>query len=109
MGMGTGKRRHSGFSERGIVGSGSTAPGPAAPVPFRRWVGPSRRPHAALHRFDNIATRNALAIRGQQVWAALADGSILAPTIERHPLDQAASAHGRLESWQTTGPLILVS
>ena len=79
------------------------------PVPFRRWVGPSLRPHAALHRFDYIATRNALAIRGQQVWAALADGRILAPSIERHPLDQAASAHARLESRQTPGPLILLS
>ena len=59
--------------------------------------------------FDYIATRNALATRAQRVWAALADGSILAPTIERHPLDQAAAAHARLESRQTTGPLILVS
>ena len=48
--------------------------------------------------FDYIATRNALATRAQRVWAALADGSILAPTIERHPLDQAAAAHARLES-----------
>ena len=59
--------------------------------------------------FDYIATRDALASRAQRVWAALAHGSILTPNIERHPLDSAAQAHARLESRQTTGPLILLT
>jgi NADPH:quinone reductase-like Zn-dependent oxidoreductase len=47
--------------------------------------------------------------RTQRLWAALADGSIHAPVIERYTLDAAAEAHARLESRQSVGPLILVA
>jgi NADPH:quinone reductase len=59
--------------------------------------------------FDYVATREALAERAGRLWAALADGSLPPPVIERHALDAAADAHARLESRRTTGPLILVS
>jgi NADPH:quinone reductase len=59
--------------------------------------------------FDYVDTRDALAERAGRLWAALADGTLPLPAIERHALDAAADAHARLESRRTTGPLILVS
>jgi NADPH:quinone reductase len=47
--------------------------------------------------------------RTQRLWAALADGSIGKPTIERYTLDAADQAHARLESRRTIGPLVLVA
>ena len=59
--------------------------------------------------FDYVDTREALAERAGRLWAALADGTLAPPVIERHALDAAADAHARLESRRTTGPLVLVS
>ena len=59
--------------------------------------------------FDYVDTREALAERTGRLWAALADGTIAPPVIERHALDASAEAHARLESRRTTGPLILIS
>jgi NADPH:quinone reductase-like Zn-dependent oxidoreductase len=56
-----------------------------------------------------VATQAALAERAQRVWAALADGTLAAPFIERFALDAAALAHRRLESRATIGPLVLVA
>ena len=47
--------------------------------------------------------------RTQRLWAALADGSLHPPVIERYTLDAAADAHARLESRLSVGPLILVA
>ena len=51
----------------------------------------------------------ALAERAGRLWAALADGTLPPPVIERHALDAAADAHARLQSRRTTGPLVLVA
>ena len=59
--------------------------------------------------FDYVDTREALAERACRLWAALADGTLSPPVIERHALDAAGDAHARLESRRTTGPLVLVS
>ena len=59
--------------------------------------------------FDYVDTRQALAERAGRLWAALADGTLPPPAIERHALDAAADAHARLESRRTIGPLVLVS
>jgi len=59
--------------------------------------------------FDYVDTREVLAERAGRLWAALADGTLPPPVIERHALDAAAEAHARLESRRTTGPLILVA
>jgi NADPH:quinone reductase-like Zn-dependent oxidoreductase len=59
--------------------------------------------------FDYVATRSALQQRASRLWAALADGSIKLPPIERHSLESAAAAHARLESRATSGPLILIA
>ncbi|MFO1215829.1 MAG: SRPBCC family protein [Burkholderiaceae bacterium] len=59
--------------------------------------------------FDYIDTRAQLEQRAARLWAALADGTLPAPVIERHALDAAADAHARLESRRSTGPLILVA
>jgi NADPH:quinone reductase len=58
--------------------------------------------------FDYVATRAALQQRASRLWAALADGSIKLPPIERHSLENAAAAHARLESRATSGALILI-
>jgi NADPH:quinone reductase len=59
--------------------------------------------------FDYVATRAALQQRAAHLWAALADGSIKLPPIERHSLESAAAAHARLESRATSGTLILIA
>lgn len=59
--------------------------------------------------FAYIATPQKLAERADRLWAALADGSIKPPVIERHSLEAAAQAHARLESRRTIGPLVLIA
>ena len=59
--------------------------------------------------FDYVATRAALQQRVSRLWAALADGSIKLPPIERHSLESAAAAHARLESRATSGALVLIA
>ena len=59
--------------------------------------------------FDFVATRDELAARAAALWAALADGSLRPPPIERHPLTAAAAAHERLESRRSSGALVLVA
>jgi len=59
--------------------------------------------------FDYVATNAHLAERAQRVWAALADGTLRAPPIERHSLGAAAEAHARLESRRTIGALVLIA
>ena len=57
--------------------------------------------------FDYVAGADALAVRAQRVWDALASGAFQPPLIERWSLDAAAEAHARLESRATTGALVL--
>jgi NADPH:quinone reductase-like Zn-dependent oxidoreductase len=57
--------------------------------------------------FDYVSDPVQLAERANRVWAALADGSIIAPPIERYTLDAAARAHARLESRGSVGALVL--
>ena len=59
--------------------------------------------------FDYVATPAVLAERAQRLWAALADGSVRVPPIERWSLDAAARAHERLESRATIGAMVLSS
>jgi NADPH:quinone reductase-like Zn-dependent oxidoreductase/uncharacterized protein YndB with AHSA1/START domain len=59
--------------------------------------------------FAYLAQPAQLARRCQRLWAALADGSIQVPPIERHVLDAADQAHARLESRQSVGPLVLLA
>jgi NADPH:quinone reductase-like Zn-dependent oxidoreductase len=59
--------------------------------------------------FDYVATPGALAERAARVWAALADGTLKTPLIERHALSAAAQAHARLESRGTIGALVLIA
>jgi NADPH:quinone reductase len=59
--------------------------------------------------FDFVATPTFMAERAQRLWAALADGTLKTPLIERWPLDAAARAQERLESRATTGALVLVA
>jgi len=59
--------------------------------------------------FDYVATAELLAQRAARVWAALADGTLRPPVVERFALDAAARAHERLESRASTGSLILVA
>ena len=59
--------------------------------------------------FAYVATPQRLTQRADRLWAALADGSIKPPVIERHSLEAAAQAHSRLESRRTIGPLVLIA
>ncbi|MBL8329561.1 MAG: SRPBCC family protein [Rubrivivax sp.] len=59
--------------------------------------------------FAHVATHARLKERSQRVWAALADGAIRLPPIERWSLEAAARAHERLESRATSGCLVLMA
>ena len=59
--------------------------------------------------FDYVATNAELAERAGRVWAALAEGTLKLPPIERHSLSAASEAHARLESRRTTGALVLIA
>ena len=59
--------------------------------------------------FDYVATPALLTERAQRLWAALADGAVRVPPIERWSLDAAARAHARLESRSTVGALVLLT
>jgi NADPH:quinone reductase len=96
----------------------------AALAPCGHWIslgqasGPLEpvSPDALLHKsasfsrpvvFAYVATPQALAQRAGRLWAALADGSIVPPPIERWTLDAADQAHARLESRASSGALVL--
>jgi NADPH:quinone reductase len=59
--------------------------------------------------FAWLSSPTQMQARTQRLWAALADGSLGKPLIERHALDAAAQAHARLESRQSMGSLVLVA
>jgi NADPH:quinone reductase-like Zn-dependent oxidoreductase/uncharacterized protein YndB with AHSA1/START domain len=59
--------------------------------------------------FDYVATRAELERRAARLWAALADGTLKAPPVERHTLAGAAEAHARLERRATSGALVLLA
>ncbi len=59
--------------------------------------------------FDFVATPAMMVERSQRLWAALADGAVKAPPIERWSLDAAAKAHERLESRRSIGSMVLVT
>ncbi|MBI5719094.1 MAG: SRPBCC family protein [Burkholderiales bacterium] len=75
-------------------------------------------PHALLAKsitfsrpvvFDYVATRSELERRAARLWAALADGTLRLPPVERHSLAGAAEAHARLERRATSGALVLMA
>jgi NADPH:quinone reductase len=57
--------------------------------------------------FAYLSSPQQLTQRTQRLWAALADGSIRKPLIERYTLDAAGQAHARLESRTSIGALVL--
>jgi len=59
--------------------------------------------------FDYVATRAELERRAARLRAALADGTLKAPPVERHSLAGAAEAHARLERRATSGAVVLVA
>ncbi len=59
--------------------------------------------------FAYVSSPAQLLGRTQRLWAALADGSIRQPLIERYTLDAADQAHARLESRLSVGSLVLVA
>jgi NADPH:quinone reductase-like Zn-dependent oxidoreductase len=58
--------------------------------------------------FAYLSSNAQLLARTQRLWAALADGSIQRPLIERYTLDAADQAHARLESRLSVGSLVLM-
>ncbi len=59
--------------------------------------------------FSWLTTPAQMLERTARLWAALADGSIKPPQMERYALDAAEQAHARLESRQSVGSLVLLA
>jgi NADPH:quinone reductase len=59
--------------------------------------------------FDYVATPAELERRAARLWAALADGTLKVPPVERHSLAGAAEAHARLERRATSGAVVLLA
>ncbi|MBL8325026.1 MAG: SRPBCC family protein [Rubrivivax sp.] len=59
--------------------------------------------------FDYVATRAELERRAARLWAAVGDGTLRVPPVERHSLAGAAEAHARLERRATSGALVLLA
>ena len=59
--------------------------------------------------FAYLSSPAQLLNRTQRLWAALLDGSLRKPLIERYTLDAAEQAHARLESRQSMGSLVLIA
>ncbi len=59
--------------------------------------------------FDYVATRAELERRAARLWAALADGTVRVPPVERYSLAGAGEAHARLERRATSGALVLLA
>jgi NADPH:quinone reductase-like Zn-dependent oxidoreductase/uncharacterized protein YndB with AHSA1/START domain len=59
--------------------------------------------------FDYTTPRTELLRRADRVWAALADGTLRRPVIERYSLEAAEQAHARLESRGSTGSIVLMA
>mgnify|MGYP006269019639 FL=1 len=57
--------------------------------------------------FDYVATSAALNERAERLWQALRSGAVRSPEIEVFALRDAALAHQKLESRQSTGSLVL--
>jgi NADPH:quinone reductase-like Zn-dependent oxidoreductase len=96
------------LARRGHWISLGQASGPLAPLAPEALVAKSLT-FSRPAMFDYVATPEALAERARRVWAAVADGTLVLPPIERHPLDGAARAHARLESRATIGTLVLIA
>jgi NADPH:quinone reductase-like Zn-dependent oxidoreductase/uncharacterized protein YndB with AHSA1/START domain len=95
------------LARRGHWISLGQASGPLQPVDPQALVAKSisfSRPVV----FDYVATPQALAVRAARLWAALDDGTLRRPPIERHTLEGVADAHARLESRATSGALVLI-
>ena len=59
--------------------------------------------------FAYVATHALLNQRAERVWQAMREGIVLPVQAERFALQDAAAAHARLESRQSTGALVLVA
>jgi NADPH:quinone reductase-like Zn-dependent oxidoreductase len=84
------------------------ASGPLRPVSPDALAGKS----ATFSRpvvFAYVSTAAALDERARRVWAALSDGTLAAPPVERYALGAAGEAHARMESRARVGALVLVA
>jgi NADPH:quinone reductase-like Zn-dependent oxidoreductase len=96
------------LARRGHWISLGQATGPLAPLSPDQLVAKSgtfSRPVV----FDYTTPRAELMRRAARVWAALADGTLRRPVIERYALDATAEAHARLESRCSSGSLVLMA
>ena len=73
------------------------------------WLGAKSITFSRPVVFHYVATHDKLAERATRLWAALAEGIIATPLVERFTLDAAGQAHERLESRASVGSLVLVA
>jgi len=93
---------------RGVLVLFGASSGPVPPVDPQRLNAAGSvyltRPSLGAH----IATREELEWRADELFAAIADGSLKIRIGGRYPLDQARQAHEDLEGRRTTGKLLLL-
>ncbi|MGA8045536.1 MAG: quinone oxidoreductase [Dermatophilaceae bacterium] len=93
---------------RGLLALYGAASGPVPPFDLQRLNAKGSlfvtRPSLAHY----IATRDELLWRAQEVFAAVADGSLSVAIAGRYPLENAADAYEALETRASTGKLLLI-
>lgn len=93
---------------RGLLALYGASSGPVPPFDLQRLNAKGSlfvtRPSLAHY----IATRDELLWRADEVFAAVADGSVTVDIGGRYPLDEAADAYEALESRASTGKLLLI-
>ena len=93
---------------RGVLALYGAASGPVPPFDLQRLGAKGSlfitRPSLAHY----IATRDELLLRAEEVFAAVAAGSLTVEVAGRYPLEEASSAYEALESRATTGKLLLI-
>jgi NADPH2:quinone reductase len=93
---------------RGLLALYGAASGPVPPFDLQRLNAKGSlfvtRPSLAHY----IATRDELLQRAEEVFAAVADGSLAVEIGGRYPLEEASTAYEALESRASTGKLLLI-
>lgn len=108
IGKDTFDRSLSALARRGMLVLYGQASGPVPPFDPQRLAAAGSVFFTRPSLFDYVATREELAMRASYVFARIAEGALKVRIHAEIPLADAAEAHRRLESRETTGKVLLI-